>query len=264
MFYRTYITTFLTSTGEKIYAGQHTSKYANVNDDPYYGSGQILKAAVKKYGMSCIIDTQWFDHDTKTDMQNAEIKLITDCKANYDNCVNIHKGGTGGDTLFHSPERRKEIGAKVSKALKGRKVGPYSPERVANISKSLKGRASNRKGAKLSEETKQKLREANLGKTRVGKPLSEEQKKHLREINTGKKHSQETKNKCSVSMKKAMRKGTHWHMPLNGQLYDLWKLSNNVSGYKLNKLAIDNGLYSKADSRSLDILVKVFMSHQKK
>ena len=49
------------------------------------------------------------------------------------------------------------------------------PEYRANFSEKNKGRVSNRKGVKLSNETKEKIRQANLGKNNpnYGKPRSQ-------------------------------------------------------------------------------------------
>lgn len=54
-------------------------------------------------------------------------------------------------------------------------------------------------GKKLSEETKQKLREGHLGKN-LGKKRSEEHKQKIREANLGKKLSEETKQKIRESL----------------------------------------------------------------
>ena len=64
------------------------------------------------------------------------------------------------------------------------------------ISKKLKGRTSPRKGKKLTEETKQKIREFNLGKC-----LSEEQKEKISKSMLGKTRSSEHCKKISESKK---------------------------------------------------------------
>lgn len=119
-YYRTYITTFETSTGLKVYAGKRGSKYENPKDDPYTGSGKLIRNAVKKYGPDCIQSIQWFDHIDETEMNTAETELILECKAKYGSkCVNLAKGGEGGYTLeYATDERKAEASAKRGAALK--------------------------------------------------------------------------------------------------------------------------------------------------
>jgi len=60
--------------------------------------------------------------------------------------------------------------------------------------------ANNSFGVKLSDETKEKMRESAIGKNK-GKIRSDELKQHLSEINKGKKHTEESKNKISEAGK---------------------------------------------------------------
>lgn len=70
----------------------------------------------------------------------------------------------------------------------------HTSESKAKISAKLKGKTSPRKGAKLSEETKEKLRQANLGKVGMvgssnpmyGKKHSEAAKRKMKETNASK------------------------------------------------------------------------------
>lgn len=68
--------------------------------------------------------------------------------------------------------RTKEAKKKISISMKKRW---QDPEYRANYSKARKGKTSNRKGVKLSEETKEKIRQANLGENNpnYGKPKSQ-------------------------------------------------------------------------------------------
>ena len=70
-----------------------------------------------------------------------------------------------------------DFGEKVSKALKGRKL---SDEHKKKLSEAEKGKPSNRKGAHLTEEQKQHLRE--VAKANY-KPLTEEQRQKISEAN---------------------------------------------------------------------------------
>lgn len=57
-----------------------------------------------------------------------------------------------------------------------------------------RSRGWNRKGIKLSDETKQKIRDANVGKT-----LSEETRRKMSEASLGKRHSKEWNAKISIA-----------------------------------------------------------------
>jgi hypothetical protein len=88
---------------------------------------------------------------------------------------NVNYGG--GYELDLTDEQRQAISDRM------RENNPMKrPEIAAKISAAHKGRVSPRKGAVLSEGTKEKLRQANLGKTR-----SEETKRKMSESRTGKK-----------------------------------------------------------------------------
>lgn len=64
------------------------------------------------------------------------------------------------DNLWHQyPEHVKTIGQKISHSKKGKSTGPCSPEKAAKISAAKKA-----KNRKFSEEHKEKLRQAKLGK----------------------------------------------------------------------------------------------------
>ena len=95
-----------------------------------------------------------------------------------------------------------------------------SEEARYKMSIAKKGKASPRKGIKLSDETKQKLREANLGKhiseevkekIRVKNKnivFSDEHRRKISEALNGRKVSEETRKKLSENC--VGNKGMHW------------------------------------------------------
>lgn len=129
-----------------------------------------------------IIDNLTEEQAWKIERQTiAKYKTIGECK------TNLHEGGKGGYTgNYDSPERSK----KLSEAAKKR-VGKLNP---------MYGRHH-------SEETKQKLREANLGKkltpehkakliaANTGRQKTPEEIERIRQLNLGKPMSSETKQK---------------------------------------------------------------------
>lgn len=104
----------------------------------------------------------------------------------------------GGYKLNLTEEQRK----KISDRMKNNNPMKKS-EVAAKVSKAKRGKPSNRKGISPSEETREKLRQANLGKK-----LSEETKKKMSESRTGKKKgsykkwSEEDRKAHSKRMKK--------------------------------------------------------------
>lgn len=162
MFYYTYKITLLKgSLAGHYYYGQHrTTKLT----DNYAGSGRIVKNYFKHYdkieGITYVKEIIHFYND-EDELNIAEKVLIGDKYETDKLCLNLLPGGT-------------------------------------NICRggNKKGKTSNRKGVHLSEETKEKIRQANLGKK-----LSEETKRKCSEANKNKVFSEETRKKISEALK---------------------------------------------------------------
>ena len=79
----------------KYYYGMHsTSKL----DDGYLGSGLILRRAIRKYGKDNFKREIIEMFDTREDLIQAEIDLITNELLYEDLCMNLKQGGSGGFT----------------------------------------------------------------------------------------------------------------------------------------------------------------------
>ena len=200
----------------KIYIGQHKSDKFNPN---YYGSGIRFQNIFKKYGkdsFKCEMLQECFSED---ELNEREIYWIQKLNATDRNIgYNLMSGGYKVRGIKHSPETIK----KISKSKKG-----HHPNREYVVTDEVRQQISNtlkeyykthdnpKKGVKLSNETKAKLRKANLGKKqseetiakRRGKPawnkgipMSDEAKENLRQKNLGKKYSEETKEKHRKAM----------------------------------------------------------------
>jgi group I intron endonuclease len=156
----------------------------------------------------------------KTPSEETREKMSIAAKKRYENKENHPMYGKTPSEESKEKMRKSHLGKKlsndqrrkISEKLKGRVgwsrgLSKDNDERIRKMSESKKGKESNRKGAKLSDGTKQKLREVNLGKK-----LSEETKKKISEKNKGHKVSEETKrkignaNKIKRLGKKAKRK----------------------------------------------------------
>lgn len=163
----------------KIYIGMHKS---SIFDYKYMGSGLFIKQAFKKYGrnnFNCeLVDVA----ENIQELKNKEIYYIKlfnsrNLKIGY----NIHRGGYGGSD-------------------KGR-----SPETLAKMSASLKGKKSWTEGKHLSEETRKKISLAHIGKkgncSMLGKKMSEESRLKMSIAHKGIKHTEEYKKMMSEKMK---------------------------------------------------------------
>ena len=148
------------------------------------GGEQRFHQSIRKYGkenfevkLLVIGPTlEWIN-----DLEQKAIKLYD----TFNNGYNDTKGGDG------------------TVGIKSRLGKKHTAKTKAKISAGHKGKPSSRKGVKLSEETKQKLRIANLGKT-----LPEEVRRKISAAGKGKpswikglKHKEETRIKMSLAHK---------------------------------------------------------------
>ena len=73
----------------KYYVGMH--KTDNLNDE-YMGSGKLIRAAIKKYGIDNFVKEILFVFDNEEDMKNKEKELVVISEETYNLC----DGGHGG------------------------------------------------------------------------------------------------------------------------------------------------------------------------
>jgi group I intron endonuclease len=199
-----------------------------VNGKVYVGSSNDVKArlrqhrydlSVNKHGNSHL-QASWHKYGKKAFVYEIEeicdekdLLLIEECFIEFYMSWNNRVGYN----FIRRPTRpvmNEETLRKISRALKGQKRGPCSPERAANISAAKKGkkfsdahkaalsRASAWKGKPVSPETKAKISESLKGKMAgeknpmygrcgalnpsYGKPKSEETKQKIRDARQGK------------------------------------------------------------------------------
>ncbi len=144
----------------KTYIGQH--KYHKTSNDAYMGSGTILRLAYKKHGIENFHKDILVDEITNQDLaDDLEIAFIAEYQPEY----NIMKGGQGRRILTEDTKR------KMSEAKKKNPTNYW-------------------KGKHRSEETKEKISQANKGRVAYGK-MTEEHRKHISEGLKGRKLSEE-------------------------------------------------------------------------
>ena len=252
-----YIYKTTNTLNNKIYIGRAISKRLC-----YVGGGIRINRAVKKYGrenfIKEILEDDIEDNDLLNEREMYWISLFNSTNENIG--YNITNGGSGLLGLIHTPEARIKISEasknriwtqesrdRLSRSLKGKYAGvnspnygkpvsqetkdkisgslkgiPLTPERRANIIKSLEGKINHNYGKPMPQETKDKISKAHKGvclseahrdsmsKARKGIFPSQETKDKMSEAHKGerhhmygKHHSQESKDKMSES-----RKGT--------------------------------------------------------
>lgn len=86
----------------KCYIGKHET--FNINDS-YFGSGKILKLAIKKYGRDNFIKEIIEYCNSSIELCEKEIFLIKENNSLYPNGYNINNGGKGGDNFTNNPNR---------------------------------------------------------------------------------------------------------------------------------------------------------------
>lgn len=155
-----YIYLIVNKVNFKTYVGQRKSN-KKWNEDPYMGSGKLIKLAQKKYGMENFEKFLIQYCSTKEEADEVEKFWIAEYRSRGKAQYNIADGGQG-----FSGKHSEETKRKMSEAKKGR---PRSEETKRKMSKPR------------SEETKKKISE-----TLKGKHHSEEARKKMSEARKGK------------------------------------------------------------------------------
>lgn len=143
---------------QRIYIGKkHSTKF----DNSYYGSGVILREAIKKHGAKNFKIEVLYWATTVEDLNQKEIEYIN--IYSNKNLYNIAKGGFGGDTTSNHPNKdiivnRRAVGLK---SWHNSLTQEQKTKRNASISKSKKGIVPNRINYSHSTETINKIKESN-------------------------------------------------------------------------------------------------------
>ena len=170
-----YVYVIVNKSNLKLYFGSHSWEGEGL-DPSYYGSGKIIKQAVKKYGKDNFIVYPIKFYNSVEECRQAEEELLTRYDiANNIYCYNIKNAAVG----WTSEDITDEIRQKLSRAMKGRTL---SEEHRKNLSQA-------RKGKKHTDATKKKMSEAKKGEKH---PMY------------NKHHTDESRQKIATSMKNVM------------------------------------------------------------
>lgn len=114
-----YIYKITNNINGKIYVGKRSTIEKNLENDTYFGSGKILRLAIKKYGKENFTKEIIESCDTEIILNEREIYFISSINSFVPNGYNINIGGKGGDTFTHNPN--KEYIKETALKNKGRK-----------------------------------------------------------------------------------------------------------------------------------------------
>ena len=117
-----YIYKITNNLNGKTYIGQHKS---NLKDDNYFGSGTVIKQAIKKYGKENFTKTIIQECLTQEELNKAEIQWIKKEKSIGKAEYNIAGGGQKCSNPFQykTEEEKRKIYNKSGKSRKGRPSG---------------------------------------------------------------------------------------------------------------------------------------------
>lgn len=218
----------------KIYIGKRKTKL-KIEDDFYFGSGKLIKSAIKKYGINNfkkdILEICNSNNLNEREIYWIEFLNSTDLKLGY----NISNGGDGGDLLTNNPNREliiekrrgstrnftEEHKIKLSESKMADK-NPMFGKQMDDEAKAYLSRIT--KGRKMSAEFRE-----NVSKGKTGVKFTDEHKSNLSKNHAdfkGYKHSDESKANMS-----AAKKGTVLNKP-----HECKKCGRFMSSlYNLNK-----------------------------
>lgn len=91
-------------TNNKIYIGKHITE--NKNDD-YFGSGKLIKKAIKKYGIENFKKEILLECSSKEEMDQKEKEFVDDVFVKSKNTYNLKIGGDGGFDFINTKCRDK-------------------------------------------------------------------------------------------------------------------------------------------------------------
>lgn len=130
----------------RFYVGYHQS--ADIEKDPYLGSGLRLRNEIKKYGEESFTREILFDFDTEKEATTKEAEIVNENFLKDPNVLNLACGGRGGSSVAAclTPEQRKQNGKKAAKALRGRSKETHTYLKDSGI------KASKTYNAKSDEE----------------------------------------------------------------------------------------------------------------
>ncbi len=190
----------------KLYVGQ-SSKTINESES-YFGSGKIIRRSIEKYGIENFKKEILCKCDSKEELDVKEMYWIEKLNSMIPIGYNLTSGGGGVVGYKHTDKAIIKISKSSAelwtsqeyrdKILPTRKT-QWTDERKLCQSKQMGGSQNYMYGRTHSEETKDKISEANTGNTWSDERKLKYGQEHTGENNTfyGKTHTKETREKLS-------------------------------------------------------------------
>lgn len=191
-----YIYKITNNINNKFYVGQ---KKSPVFVESYWGSGALISAAIKKYGKENFTRSilEWCD--SAQELNDREIFWIAElnaCELGY----NLVKGGCGTHGYHHTLETKLKI-ISNQPDFSGKNNPMYGVHRF--------GKDAPRYGAKLEQETKDKISNTLLNYYELVGGVSEETKRKQSEARSGKPKTDKHKQQISKSLKGKPKSAEH-------------------------------------------------------
>lgn len=136
---------------EKSYIGKD-----KFNSENYFGSGKLIRLAIKKYGIKNFRKDIIQECSSMNDMDEKEIFWIKELNTISPNGYNIAKGGNGGDTTSNNPNK-KEIIEKRRIANIGKKRTPEFCKKIQKIAKNVDINIRIKAGKKAAQTKKKRI-----------------------------------------------------------------------------------------------------------
>ena len=202
-----YVYVIVNKINLKLYFGSHSWDGEGLDPD-YYGSGKIIKQAVKKYGKDNFIVYPIKFFDNVDECRQAEEELLTKYNiANNIYCYNLKNSAIGftSEDVKGKP-KSEEHKKKISQAKKGEKHPMYGKNHTEDSKRKI---SESLKGLKRSEDTKRKVSESIKGEKHplygkrgkdspnYGKHRTEESRRKISQALKGRTLSEETRRKLS-------------------------------------------------------------------
>lgn len=150
----------------KIYIGKHQTK--NINDK-YFGSGKLLKNAIKKYGVDNFKKEILFIFRTENEMNDKEKELVTEEFCLRTDTYNICEGGQGGFSYINRNKlnnSKRDVAAHMKKLQEGNigRKNPAGSKRLREWHKLGLLRHDTFKDKHHTQESKEKISKALKGR----------------------------------------------------------------------------------------------------
>lgn len=150
------------------YIGKHE---ASEYDESYYGSGKILKEAIKKYGVHNFTNRILYVAETRDELNIAEKVYIDIYKRKYGKSLyNIASGGDGGNVYFNASEDEKRSFSEKMTVINRKRCG----------SQEFKKRISEATSKRYESVEERKKQSEKIRKSWSDKTLRKEQSEKLK------------------------------------------------------------------------------------